>query len=216
MSRKLIVIVLAVLVVVVGAGTGAWFLWGQGDTPSATEQASNDTAPPAVASGPTPAPVLMVIDQAAIMQYSKAGQDISRQVAEFTKDTRGQLDGRLKALKAEGENLQQQVASLSPAERQKRVAAFESKQAALQKVVAEKNAQARAAVAKGQQAMEKVLAPILESITKAHGVNMVLDRQAVLFAADNAFDITNEVIEQLNQKLPSVKIDFTAPATGKN
>ncbi len=217
MSRKLIVIALAVLVVVAGAGAGAWYLWGQGGgSPGASEQASNKTSQGAADSGPTPAPVLVVIDQNAIMQYSKAGQDISRQVAAFTQETRGQLDGRVKALEKEGDDLKRQAANMTPEERQKRVASFESKQAALQKTVSQKETQIRAAVSKGQQAMEKVLKPILENVTKAHGVNMVLDRQAVLYAASNTFDITAQVIDQLNEKLPSVKIDFTAPASGKN
>jgi hypothetical protein len=44
-------------------------------------------------------------------------------------------------------------------------------------------------------------------------VNLVLDKQAVLFATNSTFDITPEVIEQLNAKLPAVKIDFTAQET---
>jgi Skp family chaperone for outer membrane proteins len=59
--------------------------------------------------------------------------------------------------------------------------------------------------------MEKVLSPILKDVTKEHGVNLVLDKQAVLFATNSTFDITPEVIEQLNAKLPSVQIDFNAP-----
>jgi Skp family chaperone for outer membrane proteins len=66
-------------------------------------------------------------------------------------------------------------------------------------------------VEKGRVAMEKVLAPILAEVTKEHGVNLVLDKQAVLFATSSTFDITPEVIQKLNARLPAVKIDFNAP-----
>jgi len=211
-SRKNIIIAVAVVILLGAAGAGAWFLWGTGGASAPSNDSAAGSAPVSTAdSGPTPDPVLVVIDRAAIMQLSKAGQDISRQVQDFTKQTRGELDGQLKSLESQGKALQRDAASLSPDERQKRVAAFESRQASLQKVVNRKETQVKSAVEKGRQAMEKVLAPILEDITKEHGVNLVLDKQAVLFASENTFDITPEVIEKLNDKLPTVKIDFTAP-----
>ena len=208
MSRNKIFLAIAALVVIVAAGAGAWFLWGKGAPAGDTTTAA---APAATAGGPAPKPVLVVIDRAAIMQYSKAGQDIGRQVQAFTQATRGELDGQLKALESQGKALQRDAATMTPDERKKRVADFESRHAALQKVVSAKDAQVKAAVEKGRQAMEKVLAPILESITKAHGVNLVLDKQAVLFATETAFDITPQVIAALNEKLPEMKIDFNAP-----
>jgi len=213
-SRKNIVIILAAILVLAAAGGGAWYLWGGANNQSATtEETSSGGAPVSTAaSGPTPAPVLVVVDRAAIMQFSKAGQDIGRQVQEFTAQTKSELDGQVKALENEGNALKREAPGLAPDARQKRVAAFEQKQAALQRVIDRKQAQAQAAVGKGRAAMEKVLAPILKNVTKDHGVNLVLDKQAVLFATNTTFDITPEVIEQLNAKLPSVKIDFTATA----
>lgn len=215
MSRKQIVIALGAVLLVAVLGAGAWFLWGRGTAVPAT---ATDTAAnaPAADAGPTPAPVLVVIDRAAIMEMSKAGRDIGRQVQEFSKQTRGQLDGRLQALQREGEALKQQAPNLAPDVRQTRIAAFEKKQAALQEVVSTKDTQVRAAVDKGRAAMEKVLAPILKDVTQEHGVNLVLDKQAVLYATNTTFDITGEVIQKLDAKLPTVKIDFTAPAEPKN
>ncbi len=210
MSRKKIGIILAAVLVLAAVGAGAWYLWG-GHNGATEESASGGASAPPVSSGPTPEPVLVVIDRAAIMRFSKAGQDIGRQVQEFTAQTKSELDGQVKALEKEGNALKQEAPGLSADARQKRVTAFEQKQASLQRVIDRKQAQVQSAVGKGQAAMEKVLAPILKDITKEHGVNLVLDKQAVLFATNSTFDVTPEVIEQLNAKLPSVKIDFTAP-----
>lgn len=210
MSRKNIVIILAAIVILAVAGGGAWYLWGTGSAPGSDSESSQ--APVAnTNTGPTPAPVLVVIDRAAIMQFSKAGQDIGRQVQQFTAQTKSELDGQVKALENEGNALKREAPGLSADARQKRVAAFEQRQATLQKAIDRKQAQVQSAVGKGRAAMEKVLSPILKDVTKEHGVNLVLDKQAVLFATNSTFDITPEVIEQLNAKLPSVQIDFNAP-----
>jgi Skp family chaperone for outer membrane proteins len=209
-SRKNIVIILAAIVILAVAGGGAWYLWGNGGT-SGDGGASGEAPVASTNTGPTPAPVLVVIDRAAIMQLSKAGQDIGRQVQQFTAQTKSELDGQVKALENEGNALKREAPGLSADARQKRVAAFEQRQATLQKAIDRKQAQVQAAVGKGRAAMEKVLSPILKDVTKEHGVNLVLDKQAVLFATNSTFDITPEVIEQLNAKLPSVRIDFTAP-----
>lgn len=212
MPRKNIVIVIAAILVLAVAGAGAWYFLGSGKSAGTAESSSDTASAPAVSSGPTPEPVLVVVDRAAIMQLSKAGQDIGRQVQDFTAKTKSELDGQVKSLESEGNALKRDAPGMAPDARAKRVAAFEQKQAALQKVIDRKQAQVQAAVGKGRAAMEKALAPILKDVTKEHGVNLVLDKQAVLFATNNTFDITPEVIEQLNAKLPSVSIDFTAPA----
>ena len=206
MSRKQIVIALVAVLLVAAAGAGAWFLWSGNKPAPAKETVSSAPGN----TGAAPAPVVVVIDRNAIMEMSKAGQDIGRQVQDFSTKTRGQLDGQVKSLQREGEALKQQASSLAPDVRQKRIEDLEKKQAALQNVISAKDAQVRSAVEKGRVAMEKELAPILAEVTKEHGVNLVLDKQAVLFATSTTFDITPEVIEKLNAKLPSVKIDFTA------
>ena len=59
--------------------------------------------------------------------------------------------------------------------------------------------------------MEQTLGPILQQLVKERGANLVLDKQAVVFANNNAFDITGEAINRLNQKLPSYKVNLNAP-----
>jgi Skp family chaperone for outer membrane proteins len=50
---------------------------------------------------------------------------------------------------------------------------------------------------------------------KERGANLVLDKQAVVFSTQNAFDVTAEVINRLNQKLPSFKVNLNAAAAKK-
>jgi Skp family chaperone for outer membrane proteins len=55
--------------------------------------------------------------------------------------------------------------------------------------------------------MEQALGQILQQVVTQHGANMVLDKQAVLYAIPgNNFDVTADAIKLLDQKLPSVKV----------
>ena len=63
--------------------------------------------------------------------------------------------------------------------------------------------------------MEAKLGPILQQLVKERGANMVLDKQAVVFATAGGFDITGDAINQLNQKMPSLKVNFNVTAAGR-
>ena len=165
----------------------------------------------AVAATPVPQPKIVVIDRAAILRFSKVGQDIAKQMQSYANQAKNDLAAQGKALQAEGRNLQQQVAILAPDVKQKRLDAFRAKEEALQGAAQRKDEQLKAALAQGQQAMEAQLGPILQQLVKERGANLVLDKQAVVFANNNGFDITGEAINRLNQKLPGFKVNLNAP-----
>ena len=167
-----------------------------------------------------PQPKIVVLDRAAIMQFSKAGQDIAKQMQTYSAQAKADLQGQGRALENEERSLQQQVAILAPDVKAKKIAAFTAKQQALQAEVGKKDAQMRYAFGLARQQMEAKLGPILQGLVKSHGANMVLDKQAVVFATQGGFDITGDAINQLNQQLPTVKVNFNvsppaAPAPKK-
>ncbi|HEX4177097.1 MAG TPA: OmpH family outer membrane protein [Rhizomicrobium sp.] len=155
-----------------------------------------------------PQPKIVVLDRAAIMQFSKAGQDIAKQIQTYSTQAKADLQNQGRALEAEERTLQQQVAILAPDVKAKRIAAFQAKQQALQAQVQKKDEQMRYAFAQARQQMEGKLGPILQGLVKARGANMVLDKQAVVFATQGGFDITGDAINQLNQQLPTLKVNF--------
>lgn len=164
-----------------------------------------------VFAAPAPAPKIVVIDKSAIMQASKVGQDVARQVQTLANQAKSDLTAQGRALQTEGRTLQQQVAILSPDLKAKRVAAFEAKQRALQGAAQKKDEQLKAAFYQARQAMEQALGPIVQDVVKQRGANIVVDKQAVVFATANGFDITQEVIAQLDAKMPTYKVNLNAP-----
>jgi outer membrane protein len=155
---------------------------------------------------------IVVIDRAAIMQFSKVGQDIAKQMQTYANQAKIDLSSQGKALQAEGRNLQQQVAILAPDVKQKRLDAFRAKEEALQGAAQRKDEQLKTAFGQARLAMEQTLGPILQQLVKERGANLVLDKQAVVFANDSKFDITKDAIDRLNQKLPGFKVNLNAAA----
>lgn len=164
-----------------------------------------------VVAAPAPAPKLVVIDKTAIMQFSKVGQDIARQMQTLANQAKNDLTAQGRALQTEGRALQQQVAILSPDLKAKRMAAFEAKQKSLQGAAQKKDEQLKAGFYQARQAMEQALGPIVQEVVKQRGANIVVDKQAVVFATANSFDITQDVIAQLDAKMPTYKINLNAP-----
>lgn len=160
---------------------------------------------------PAPAPKIVVIDKAAIMQFSKVGQDIARQIQSLAAQAKNDLTAQGRALQTEGRTLQQQVAILSPDLKAKRMAAFDAKQRSLQGAAQKKDEQLKAGFYQARQAMEQALGPIVQDVVKQRGANIVVDKQAVVFATANGFDITQDVIAQLDAKMPTYKVNLNAP-----
>jgi outer membrane protein len=176
---------------------------------------------PALAANPPPPPQpqlkILLIDRQAILRFSKVGQDVARQIEAYSNQAKGEIAGQQKALEAEAQKLQQDVAILSPDAKAKRVADFNAKQNAMQVAAQKKEQMIQGGFLKAQQTIGQTLEPIVQNLMQQRGANIILDKAAVFYASQQAvgaFDITQPAIEQLNQKLPSLKVDLAAPPTG--
>jgi outer membrane protein len=179
------------------------------------------TIAPAIAAPPAPppslpAPKILVINRQAILQYSNVGKDIARQVQGYANQAKADMAGQSRALQAEGQALQQQIAILAPDAKQKKVDAFQAKEAGLQASAQRKEQEIQGGLERAQQSVEVVLGPILQGLMQQRGANMILDKNAVVFANSGAFDITQPAIDQLNQKMSTLKVTMAAaPAPAK-
>jgi Skp family chaperone for outer membrane proteins len=160
---------------------------------------------------PTPPTKLVVIDKVAIMQASKVGQDVARQVQAIAKQAQTDLTAQGRAIQEEERVAVQQSAILAPDAKAKRMAGIEAKKRGLQASAQKKDEQIKAGFFQARQQMEQALGPIVQEVVKEEGANIVVDKQAVVFATASSFDITQKVIDRLNQKLPTIKVDLNAP-----
>jgi Skp family chaperone for outer membrane proteins len=170
--------------------------------------------PPQNAAAALPAPKVLVINRQAILQSSKVGQDIARQAQAYAAQAKADMDAQGKALQTEGQALQQQIAILAPDVKQKKIDAFQAKEAGLQAQAQKRESEIQGGLLAAQTSVENVLGPILQSIMVQRGANLILDKNAVVFASTGAFDITQTAIDQLNQKMSSLKMTLQMPPPG--
>jgi outer membrane protein len=164
------------------------------------------------APGPMPAPKIVVLDRAAILQLSRAGQDVAKQLQQMANQNRANFEAQQKTLANEGQALRQQVAILAPDARAKREEAFNTRVRSIQESAERRQAQIQQAAGTSQQALAQALAPIINEIVKERGANMVVDKSAVIFASTNAFDITPEAIKRLDARMPTFKVTLGGAA----
>ncbi len=218
MSRNNILIAIGLLAVLALGGVGYYFYQRQSEdtasAPAMPETASAapglpGAAPEAAAKGPLPDPVFLVVDRQAVLRFSKAGQDITRQMQPLIKTAQTTIVGERASLERQAADLQKDT-SLPQAERDKRFAALEARQQSLQADATRRQQQLAEAMQRANAPLSKAVAEILPAIVKERGANIVLDRGAIA-QADPAFDVTGEVIKQLDARLPSVPVSMSAP-----
>lgn len=169
----------------------------------------------AIAAAPLPAPKIVVLDKSAILSVSKVGQDVTRQLNALQKQAEADLNGQAKALAAQEQALNQQIAVLSADAKQKKIQEFQNKEAALNAVKDRKQLALQYTALMANQAIAKKLDPILQQLMQQRGANLILDRAAVLKGSDSAaFDITGDAINRLNQQMPSYKVTLLNPPAG--
>jgi outer membrane protein len=167
--------------------------------------------PPKPASAP--APRILVINRAAILQASKVGQDIVHQVQGFTQAAETEFKAEGEGLRRDQQTLQQQIAILAPDVKAKKIKDFQGRAAAFQQKVQARQGQIQYGVLKARQQVEATLGPILQGIMAERGANLLLDRQAVVLGTVDV-DVTLLAIQRLDQKLPSVKVQLVNPPPG--
>ena len=170
-------------------------------------------AAPAFAAEPSPPPRVVVLDKVAIMQSSRVGQDIARQVKLYADQAEHDLQSEGNALEAEAQSLQQQAATMAPADRQKRFDDIQAREQALDAAAHAKEEQIQASFTQARQAVEQALGPVLSDLMQEQGVDIVLDRQSVISMRIGSYDITKDVIARLDAKMPSYKVSLAAEAT---
>lgn len=212
MSRKnLILVAIATTLVLIGAGT-AWYVLRPASEKTTDTTATTATSALATVTGKPgelPDPLIAILDRVAILQYSKVGQDITRQMQVFTNQARDRIKGQRQSLQNEIRQFQQQEATMAADARQKRAAALQQREQNLQNMAAREENTLKAAMAAAHGEVAKQMAPIMQQIVAQRGVNMVLDRAAVPVATGPQFDITPDAIAALDAKITSYPVSLT-------
>jgi len=179
-------------------------------------------APPAPAppAPPAPAPTapaatpqnltVMVVDVQALLQNSKAAKMVRSQIeqkrGEYTKDISHQEE----ALRTERDALQRQQASLSPDALNQKGREFQQKVNDLERNVQGKRQALEKSNGDALSKIQEEMLKIIADIAKQRKANLVFQR-ADLVLFDQAFDVTDEVLQKLDEQMPALTVNFVAP-----
>ena len=153
---------------------------------------------------------VIVVDTQRVIHESKAGKAIEAQLQQRFATYQKDFAKQEAELKSTRQALQKQQTILAQD-------AFTAKAKEFDMHVGEvgRNEQQaqRALLVAQNEAMAKeigAIREILEEIAKKRGANLVLDRAAVMFF-DAAFDVTDEVLKRLDEKMPTFTVKFPSP-----
>ncbi len=161
---------------------------------------------PALPKGtPPPSPVIGVLSVPEVMQKSTAAQGVQA----IIQDRRAKLAAEAQR---DQQGWQKEQARIEAERSKLSESALEAKERALQNEIAAAQTSFRArdqAIQNSAQAalgqIESVLIAVIRQVSEARGMNLVLHREQVALNV-NAFDITDDVVTQLNKLLPSVPV----------
>jgi len=152
-----------------------------------------------------PAAKVAVVDYQRVLKDSDAGRDIHRQIDAYRKTLQEKIKREEDKLREAEDELKRQRGTLKPDDFDKRRRQFEEKVIALQRQAQDWMRTLEQSYQESMSRLHEPLLPLVREMTQQRGYNIVVDNSKVLVVA-NERDLTDEVIQQLNKKVPKIQV----------
>ncbi|MEM8985811.1 MAG: OmpH family outer membrane protein [Pseudomonadota bacterium] len=151
-------------------------------------------------------PIILIVNQQALLVNSKAGKNIANQLEGLKTTIEAEFNTEVEKVAKEGEDLEKQKDLISKEALQEKARTLLVKRNSLPTLREAKFRELQLSEQKALGVIGKELQPILQKIVERRGATLLLDRSAVMYAStDN--DITEEVMKELDKKLPKVAVE---------
>lgn len=179
-------------------------------TPPAPTPAAPQPPPQApAAAAPVPLTV-MVVDVQALLQNSKAAKMVRGQIEQKRNEYTKEISHQEEALRAERDGLQRQQASLSADALNQKGREFQQKVNDLERNVQGKRQALEKSNGEALSKIQEEMLKIIADIAKQRKANLVFQR-ADLVLFDQSFDVTDEVLQKLDEQMPALTVNFVTP-----
>lgn len=155
---------------------------------------------------------VLIMNEERIVAESQVGQHIATRMQAIRAEMDGELQALLTPIQEESDRLNAETASLTPEAIQARpdlMQRIQALNAQAQQAEALRQRLAQELQATQRQAMRPVLEAlqaVLQEVVAERGAQILIDRSAVVYA-DPAIDVSDSVIERLNQRLPTTAVN---------
>src|SRR5215467_9323043 len=188
---------------------------------NAAAQAPPTPSPPTQAPQPPPqAPpaslpagqnlTVMVVDVQALLQNSKAAKMVRGQIEQKRGEYTKEISHQEETLRAERDSLQRQQASMSADALNQKGREFQQKVNDLERNVQGKRQALEKSNGDALSKIQEQMLKIIADIAKDRKANLVFQR-ADLVLFDQSFDVTDEVLQKLDELMPTLTVDFAVP-----
>ncbi|PKP78432.1 MAG: hypothetical protein CVT81_04205 [Alphaproteobacteria bacterium HGW-Alphaproteobacteria-3] len=159
-------------------------------------------AAPAFAAGPA---VVLIVNTEAVFAQSKVGQNIRSQFEEQAKKLRAEGKKTEDGLQADAKKIADERALLSPEDLQKKVQAWQKREAEFQQSMQQKGQALQLGLQQANGKVEAALRPIFAEVLKEKGGTVLFD-QSVVLAGGADLDISAEVLKRLNERMSTTEL----------
>ena len=166
--------------------------------------------PPPAAAQDLPAPVVAVIDYQRIMQDARAARSIRDQLEARRRQFQEEIAAEEQRLHQADKELAAQRSVLTTEGFAERRREFEAEVAEVQRLVQQRRRQLDRASSEALDEVKRALIDVVTGMAEERGFNLVLPASEVLFFG-RRLDLTDAVMAELDQALPTVKVPEVAP-----
>ena len=165
---------------------------------------------PAAASAQRLSPAIIgVVDIARVSTECTACRAAAQQLQGQVQQLQQRAAALQQPLQTEGQSLQTALRALNgkapDAALQARITAFQTKENSANQELGTAQQRLQSIQANVNRQISERLRPILNTVLQQRGATVILDKGSALASAANV-DVTNDVLAQLNQQLPSVSV----------
>ena len=188
------------------------FIVALGGTLADARAQQTPPAPVPAAAAPAAAPGLniLVVDVQSLLQNSKSAKMVRQQIEQKRAEYAKEISHQEGVLRQERDTLQRQQASLSAEALSQKGKEFQQKVNELDRSVQAKRQALERSNAEALEKIQEAMLKIITDISKERKSNLVFQRsELVLF--DQGFDVTDEVLQKLDEQLPTLTVNFVAP-----
>lgn len=155
---------------------------------------------------------VIIVDMVQVQRNSLVGKEFQRQIESISQEIEADKAKVDKQASDAEQELGRQKATLTEAAWEERRKAAAQAYADGRNMVQDKANRLQIAYINAQKELQSALNPIFQAQLSSRGANMLMDRQAVIMPTPAVPDVTKDVIQALDQKLPTIKV--TLPPAG--
>ena len=153
---------------------------------------------------------VMVVDVQALLQNSKAAKMVRGQIEQKRNEYTKEISHQEESLRAERDSLQRQQTSMPAEALNQKGREFQQKVNDLERNVQGKRQALEKSNGEALSKIQEEMLKIIADIAKQRKANLVFQR-ADLVLFDQSFDVTDEVLQKLDEQMPALTVNFVAP-----